>query len=295
MDTALWVQRLGKLLDVRLFAIGGTTVTVATLLSALLVLLATYWLSRLARKALTRAMEKRGVRDEGSIRAATRLVQYAVIVTGIAVAVQTLGVNLSALFAAGALFAVGIGFATRNIAENFVAGIILLVERSIKPGDILEIDGKVVRVLRMGIRATFVRTQDDEKLIVPNSILVSATVKNFTLFDSACRVRARVGVAYSSDLEQVRQVLEAVASGFGGRAPEPTPRVTLLRFGDSSIEYDVSVWIDDPWEAPAIGSRLNEAVCGALRRAGVTIAFPQLDVHFDPPVLDSLKRVAKAA
>src|SRR4030095_8726722 len=102
------------------------------------------------------------------------------IVVGLTLALHLAGIKLGAVFAAGAVFAVGLGFAMQNIAQNFVSGVILLVERSIEPGDVIEVNTQVVRVHQMGIRATLVRTLDDEDMIVPNSILVQTTVKNYT-------------------------------------------------------------------------------------------------------------------
>ncbi len=153
----------------------------------------------------------------------------------------------------------------------------------------LEVQNLVVRVERMGIRATLARTRDDEELIVPNSLLVQSAVKNYTLRDSLHRLRATVGVVYSSDLRLVFNTLRATALQLEWRTKEQEPRVLLLGFGNSSVDFEVSVWIDNPWNARQALSDLNEAIWWALKDAGVTIAFPQLDVHFDPPVVESVQ------
>ena len=199
------------------------------------------------------------------------------------------------IFAAGAIFAVGLGFAMQNIAQNFVSGVILLLERSIKPGDVLAIDSTVVRVIDMVIRTTLVRTRDDEELIVPNSVLVQGTVKNYTLHDSIFRLRAQVGVVYSSDMRHVADTLRKVAESVTWRSDKRNPRILMKEFGTSSVDFDVSVWMDDPWEAPRALAQLNEAIWFALRDAGVTIAFPQLDVHFDRNVSEAFGRLGAPA
>ena len=126
------------ILDYPLFNLAGTPVTVATVVVFLMILLATFIISRLIQKALIRGLVARKVKDEGTIEVARRLLHYGVLATGLAIGLQTIGVNLAALFAAGAFFAVGLGFAMQNIMQNFVSGVLLFGERTIKPGDVIE-------------------------------------------------------------------------------------------------------------------------------------------------------------
>jgi small-conductance mechanosensitive channel len=216
------------------------------------------------------------------------------MITGILVAVEVVGIDLRALFAAGAVFAVGIGFAMQNIVQNFVSGLILLVERSIKPGDILRVDGQIVQVQAMGIRATIVRTRDEEEMIVPNSSLVQSTVTNFTMRDSLVRLRVTVGVSYGSDMAKVRGILEEVGDRLAWRSSE-TPRVFLAAFGSSSVDFELAVWSNDPWMSRVHMSEMREAIWFAFLEQDVTISFPQVDVHFDPPVAEGLAAMARAA
>ncbi len=272
------------ILNETLFRISGTEVTAVTLITVVLIVVVTYLISRLLQRAIVRAFQFRGVTDVGTTGIAKRVVHYVVMVIGLGVGLQTLGLNLNTLFAAGALFAVAIGFAMQNIAQNFVSGMILLVERTIKPGDVLDVEGRVVRVERMGLRSTIARSRDEEDLIVPNATLVQSTVTNYTLRDSQYRVRANVGVAYESDMRLVRTTLEKAARSVASRNAVKDPRVLLTEFGNSTVNFDISIWIDDPWNAPGAQSALNEAVWFGLQDAGITIAFPQMDVHFDRPV-----------
>ncbi|MFW6198441.1 MAG: mechanosensitive ion channel family protein [Acidobacteriota bacterium] len=288
--------RLGQgFLDLHLFTISGTRVTVATVVSILLILLATLWISRLAQRGVGRLLRFGGVTDRGSQGLAKSLVHYAVLAVGVGVALHTAGINLATLFAAGAIFAVGVGFATQNVFENFASGLILMGERSIKPGDILEVEGRMVEVQHMGFRSTIVRNRDEEELIRPNSILVQSTVKSFTLRDRTYRLRSVVGVLYSSDMSEVRQALERAAAEIAWRRPDREPVVLLREFADSAVTWEVSVWVDDPWRREANRSQLNEAIWWALKDRGIVIAFPQLDVHFDPPVTESLAALRSPA
>lgn len=259
--------------------------TIASVLTFLLIVVFTLWVSRLCQRAMTKFFELRGVTDEGAIGVANRLVHYLVLLVGLGVGLDTLGFNLAALFAAGAVFAVAIGFALQNIAQNFVSGVLLLVERTIKPGDVLELDGTRVKVVKMGIRTTIVRTKDEEDLIVPNSNLVSSVVKNYTLRDPLYRVRVDVGVAYSSDMKQVMATLLKAAQSLAWRSMQKKPEVHMVAFGSSSVDFQVSIWIDDPWAFQKRYSDLHQAIWWALADAGITIAFPQLDLHLDPKIL----------
>lgn len=270
------------------FTIGDTTVTLSTLAVVILVVIFSMWVSRLAQKAIARFLRLRGVSDIGSIGVASRLMHYAVMFLGLGVALNTVGLDLTALFTAGAFFAVAIGFAMQSITQNFVSGIILLMERTIKPGDILEVEGQVVRIAELGVRSTVARTLSDEDLIIPNSILMQTTVKNYTLKDPVYRLRAEVGVTYDSDMHKVRTVLEECAEKLTWRNHEYIPRVLLIGFGASSVDWEVSVWMDDPFRMRTARSQLNEAIWWALKDSGVVIAFPQMDIHLDPPVQEAM-------
>lgn len=274
-------DQLTKLLHAQLFDLHGAPVTLSALIVFVLMLVVAVWVSRLAKTATKRALATRATIDPGSARAIARLVQYFVLVVGFAVAVETLGVDLAALFAAGAFLAVGVGIAMQGVAQNFVAGVSLLLERAIKPDDILMIDGRVVRITRLGIRAAVARTRDEEDLIIPNALMAQQIVTNYTLRDSLYRLRTSVDVSYASDVDLVFTVLHDVAMQSRDRDPSHEPRVLLTEFGDSGISFDVSIWVEDSWTAPLAKSRLNHAIWRAFRGKGITIPFPQMDVHFD--------------
>jgi len=289
------VEGAGAHLDKPLFEIAGTAVSVATLISIGFVLLATLVVGKLLTGLFERVLRRRGKTGEGEVKALVRVLRYAIWITGATIGLSTAGINLSALFAAGAIFAVAIGFAMQSILQNFVAGVILLLERAIKPGDVLEVEGQMVKVQHMGVRTTVARTLDDEDLIIPNGTLAQSSVKNFTLRDPEYRVRMRVGVAYSSDMDRVRQTLAAAADGLPWRLSQHEPRILLIEFGSSSVDWEVSVWTDDPWRVRTLRSDLQVAVWNALQAAGITIAFPQIDVHLDAAVARAIERLPGAS
>ncbi len=272
-----------QLLDHTLFTIAGTPITLATLAVFVLILIVTQVIAYAVSKSVARALALRKVQGKGTVEVAEKLLHYLILVTGLGIGLQTIGINLSALFAAGAVFAIGLGFAMQNIMQNFVAGVILLTERTVTPGDIIEVEGRIVRVQKLGIRSTLARTRDEEEIIIPNASIVQAPVTNYTLRDSLYRLRCEVGVTYDSDMKLVEKVLGQVGRGVECREKDVEPVVLLNGFGSSSVDWEVSIWITDPWRVLNARSDLNKAIWWGLKDAGIVIAFPQLDVHFDPP------------
>ncbi len=257
--------------------------TVATVGTSLIIVLVTFAITRLLDRWMTRMAASRDVQRAGSIAVTQRLVHYAILIGGFGLAFHTLGIDLTALFAAGALFAIAIGFAMQNIAQNFVSGVILLFERSIKPGDVVEVDGRLMTIKELGIRSTLARGLNEEDLIIPNSVLVQSTVTNYTLRDTLYRIDGVVGVSYSSDMHVVRDALHAAARSVEWSSALREPAVLMREFGSSSVNFMISVWTNDPWDLRRQRSVLNEAIWWALKDQGITIAFPQLAVHFDAP------------
>ncbi len=167
-----------RIVDTKVFTLSGAEVTIFEIFLFLLIFIGTIIISRIAQSSLNRALRKKFSKREGTLAALTRLLHYFIIVVGLTIGLQVIGIDLSTLFTAGAVFAIAIGFAMQNVVQNFVAGVILLLERSIKPGDVLEVDGHIVKIIDMGIRTTIARTLVDEELIMPNSVFSQSTVKN---------------------------------------------------------------------------------------------------------------------
>jgi small-conductance mechanosensitive channel len=250
-------------------------------LQAALVLLVVFVTLRILFKAIDHHYKKSDDRNKDDIRIYKRISRFFLWTLGILIALHVVGINLSSLFTTSGLLAVALGLSLKSILENYVGGLIIKSDDSIKHGDVLDIDGQMVRVKSIGIRATIVRTKEDSDILIPNSLLVQGKIGNYTRRDSLCRLWTSVGVSYSSDLKQVREVLEEVCRSFDGLSAQHAPVVLLTDFGNSSVNYQVFIWIEDPWNARSVKSKLNETVWWALKAAGIEIAFPQLDVHLD--------------
>lgn len=287
------LSRLGELSRQPLFTIAGTEVTLFSIFIFSVIIAVTYILSSLIQRALKRSFGSKFQSKPGTLAAILRLIHYIVLVVGFGIALPTVGISFSTLFAAGAIFAIAIGFAMQNIVQNFVSGIILLTERSITPGDIIEVEGGLVKVVEMRMRTTVVRTRREEELIIPNSVFAQSTVKNYTLNDNQFRVRVEVGVTYDSDMVKVKEVLEKTVQEIPWQSKVAEPSVRLMDFGDSAVIFWISLMVDDPWRQRVFMSDLREAVWFAFQKADITIAFNQLDVHLDPPVSDAIASLRK--
>lgn len=268
-------------IGVELFTVGGASITLGSVGTFMLIVAVSYWVSRAVQRVLRTTLTRGGLSEEGTLSTIERLTHYVVLFLGAAIGLQAIGISLASVFAAGAFVAVGIGFALQNILQNFVSGVILLAERSITEQDVLEVDGEMILVERIGARSTVARTRNDQQRIIPNSTLVQSTVINYTLSDTRFRIRAQVGVSYSSDMDAVEAALGRACRLIDERDPEREPVILLLDFADSSVVWEASVWAFDPWQARFTRSHLNKEIWNEFKRAGIVIAFPQLDVHID--------------
>jgi len=259
--------------------LGATSISYAALLLALSVIVGGFVAASKIGNRIRSLGEGRSARTRWPVVAA-QIVGYALRFVSVAAALQITGINIASVFAGGAVLVVGIGIAMQKVAENFVSGIILFAERSIQEGDIIEFDGRVAKVMHMGIRATIAVTLDDEEIIVPNSMLAQSAVKNLTLTEIIYRLRIKIGISYSADVDRAAKVLEEAAKAVAWREASRDPVILLTDFGASSIDFEVSVWTRDVWALRRGQSELRKAAWRALREANISIPFPQLDVHF---------------
>jgi potassium efflux system protein len=188
---------------------------------------------------------------------------------------------------------VGIGFGLQNVVNNFVSGLILMFERPIEPGDIVDVDTLQGRVVEIGLRATRIKTWEGAEVVVPNGTLLSGNLINWTLSDSTRRVEVTVGVAYGTDVRRVLEILLRVAVGQKDAMKDPAPVVLFTGFGDSSLNFVMRFWTRDADTAPIARSDAGVAIAEALAAEGIEIPFPQRDLHIrsvDTRVADALKQ-----
>ncbi len=276
-------------LDHKLFAIGEVDITPVSVGIFCVTIGIAFLVGSAVKKAILRLLLNRSrAGSEGSAYAVGRITQYVIIATGCLLALETMGISLSTLAALGAVFAVGLGFGLQNITQNFVSGLILLFERPIAKGDVVIVDGTFGVVDEISIRATRVMTFDSIAMIVPNNKLVSEIVENRSEPTHTYRVRINVRAAYGTDSLLVEKTLLQVAEDNELVLKEPSPSVFFVSFGESSLDFQLCVWLDDPKAALGTASDLRHAIVRAFAERGIVIPVPRRDVSISGSLPEQL-------
>ncbi|MEM9300825.1 MAG: mechanosensitive ion channel domain-containing protein [Pseudomonadota bacterium] len=273
------------LLKTRLFNIGETPVTPGGLLRVLIILLVAYWISTAVSHALERLGQARSFMNQSSIYTLSRLIHYVLMIGALLVALGSLGLDFSNLAIIAGALSVGIGFGLQSIVGNFVSGLILLFERSLKVGDYVQLDnGLRGHVREINIRSTRINTNDNIDVLVPNSEFVSKEVVNWTLRENMARMRIRFGVAYGTDKELVRRIGIEAADRVDftlKNMPGKDPEVWFVNFGDSSLDFELLVWVSR--SGVRRPGRVQATYLWELHTLfeehGIEVPFPQRDLH----------------
>ncbi len=271
---ALWTQSLFSGIE-----IGGFTLAPGNLLIAILMLSAGLVATNLVRRWLTTRVLPNTRLEIGARNSIAAGTGYVGVGIAILVAMGALGLDFTNLALVVGALSLGIGFGLRNVVENFVAGILLLIERPIKVGDWIIVNNHEGTVRHISVRSTEIETFDRAAVIVPNADLVSSSVINWTHTNRMARERIRVRVAYGSDTEQVAQILLRCAKEHRKVLAAPPPLALFVGFGDSSLDFELRCFIGDTDDFMTVLSELHFAVERALREAGIVIPFPQRDLH----------------
>ncbi len=259
--------------------LGKNNITIKMVLFAGLVLYAAVACSWVVRSLLEAEFFPRQKFDRGLRDSIKKLLHYSIIFLGFLLAMSLAGVELRNFAVLAGAFGIGIGFGLQNIVNNFVSGLILLFERPIKVGDLVVLDNEWGSVRKIGLRSTVVTTMEESEIIVPNSLLVSEKVTNWSLTSSLCRVSVPVGVAYGSDVALVLKILSEVGAQVAEIMAEPPPSPLFKGFGDSSLDFELRVWISDVKNRLVVQSEICNYIDRRFREEKVEIPFPQRDLH----------------
>lgn len=221
--------------------------------------------------------------DEGAAHAYQSLAYYALLAILFVTALHIADIPLTAFAVLGGALAIGVGFGSQNIVNNFISGLILLAERPIKLGDLVELEGTYGNIERIGLRSTRVRTGDNIHVIVPNSAFLENPVINWTHSDRQVRISVSVGVAYGSPTRAVEKLFVQAINEHPQVLENPKPMVLFTAFGDNSLEFEARFWvvINSLMARHIIESEIRFRIDELFREAGLVIAFPQRDIHFD--------------
>jgi potassium efflux system protein len=261
------------------FSFFSLIITPGSILAIVFIIYSSILVSRWTRTFLLQEVLPRYKVEQGAQISINRLVHYAILFVGFIILLSTLGFGLNQITIIGGALGVGIGFGLQAIVNNFVSGLILLFERPVKVGDMIEVGPDVGEVKELGLRATTVQTFDNAEIVIPNSQLITGSVVNWTLAEKKIRVKVPVGVAYGSDISAVLKILLTCADDNASVLSKPKPAALFLAFGASSLDFELRAWIADFSNKLNVLSELNQDIEYEFSLAGIRIPFPQADLH----------------
>lgn len=264
------------------FDLGSFSFTPVSLLLGLTLITIALFIKRFLHRLLTIKFFPRFKINPGLANAYSTLVGYGFLVLAMIIVLPVAfpGFDWSALSVMLGAVSFGVGFGLRNVTDNFVSGLIILLERPVKVGDRITIDGTSGTIKHVRARSTTVQTNDNIEVIVPNSRFISEAVVNWSHSDNQVRLRLPVGVHYNSDVLQVRDVLEKAVLCHPEVLRDPPPSAKFVAFGDSSLNFEIWVWTVDSTQRPAgFKSDLNYLIWQHLKDADIEIPYPQRDLY----------------
>lgn len=280
---------LSDILDYTIIEVGGHAVKIFQVILLLLILLVVRIVTNSIEHVIQRRAEKYDL-DEGKKFAVIKLVKYFVYVIALVLGLESLGFDISILLAGSAALLVGVGLGMQDMFKDLISGIIILFEGSIKVGDVIEINQLVGLVKEINIRTSKVRTRDGIIIIVPNSSFINQSVINWSNGNKLTRFKIDVGVAYGSDVRLVEKLLVECTLQNDMISTRPKSFARFNNFGDSSLEFQLYFWSERIWRIENIKSELRYAIDETFRKNGITIPFPQRDLHLKTGNLGSVEK-----
>lgn len=266
-----------------ILTVDKNVITVGSLIVGLFFIILGYIAARRLSRMLSRRLWSRMGADRATIATIDTLTFYVLLIFLTLFALKMANVPLTMFTLVGGAVAIGVGFGSQNIVNNFFSGLILMFERPIKLGDFIEVDGIAGTVEDIGIRSTRVLLVDNRHIIVPNSSFLEKNVLNWTHSNNVLRTWVNVGVAYGSPTEKVRELILQAIDGEDQVLKRPEPTVLFVEFGDNSLNFEVLFWIEVKriLDRRLIQSNIRFSIERLFRDNGIVVAFPQRDVHLD--------------
>ena len=274
-ESSFW-QRIRAFLDRHYDFSEGISISVQDVLVIITVIFLTSLLLRLVLRLVTRKLP---ADDKSKFNVVFGYFRWLIYVVIFLITLHSVGINVTAVFAASAALLIGIGLALQTLFQDILAGVFILVDQSVHVGDIIEIDGKVGRVDEMKLRTTRAVTIDNKVLVIPNHLYLTNSLYNWTQNGTTTRESVQVGVAYGSDVQLVKKLLLQAADEHDDILKFPQPLVLFTDFGDSSLNFKLIVTLNDSFQAIIPKSDLRFKIDQLFRENNVTIPFPQRDIH----------------
>jgi potassium-dependent mechanosensitive channel len=269
--TTPFVAGLGAALNASV-TLGSLSISLGSTLAFIIAIWASFLVSRFVRFVLEEDVYSHLVLDRGIPYAISTMLHYAILLVGFFVALGALGIDLTKITILAGAFSVGIGFGLQNVINNFVSGLILLFERPIKIGDIIEVGGNIGEVRQIGIRASIIRTKDGSEVIVPNGLLISGQVTNWTLSDPGRAVEVSVTVTPTADLHYVAELLKSIAADHPDVGKDPPPQAHVTSITATAVVFQLRIWTERNEAWAQVRSDLSVAINQTLAREKILMA-----------------------
>lgn len=264
----------------KLITIAGIKLTFGSTILALVLLAFATRISRIAVKVINKRLIEPFVDDKGARNTYQTFAFYGALAGVVTMAMTIAGIPLTVFTVVGGALAIGVGFGSQNIVNNFISGVILLVEQPVKVGDVVEVEGMAGAIQSIGTRSTKIKTIEDKIYIIPNSFFLEKAVLNSTFENTIVRTAIEVGVAYESDPRKVELACLNILTQVDGVVKDPSPLVLFENFGDSTLNFRLVFWSDINSENLSIlRSNIRYKIFESFREQGIEIAFPQRDVN----------------
>ena len=272
------MQTLNNIIEIEFFQIGKYSFTVGILATILMIIIFTKLSLWILRKILFRYKNIKKY-EEGNLHSLFQIIKYVIWIITTLIILDTLGLELNVLFAGSAALLVGIGLGLQSTFKDFISGIILLFEGSIKVGDILEIDNDVVKIKKIRLRTSVAINRDDIITILPNSLITTNKVINWSHQTKKTRFRIKIGVAYGSDVDLVVSILKESAAEYLKNKNTSTIGVQFLDFGSSSLNFVLLFYSKDIFRIETIKSEIRKIINRKFIKNKIAIPYPQIDLH----------------
>ncbi len=251
-------------------------ISVGTLILIIVGLVITALILKILHKVITAKLPEE---DKNKFVSIFNFLKYLLYIFVVVIVLHTSGVNLTVLLTASAALFVGLGFALQYLFQDIISGILIIMDQSLHVGDVIKVEDKIAKVFEIKLRTTRALTRDDKVVIIPNHIFLVNSIYNYTQNHSRTRESIIIGVAYGSNVKLVTKILEEVAMNHEGVLKNPKPFVQFDDFGDSALMFSLNFFIADSFSDPRIKSEMRYQIDANFRNEGVTIPFPQRDVH----------------
>ncbi|HYJ30996.1 MAG TPA: mechanosensitive ion channel domain-containing protein [Allosphingosinicella sp.] len=274
------LKSLSHLLDQIGFNAGDTRISLLTILQVVVTIVALYAVVKLLTRIAGHSIRRASGLDPTQQLLAQKLIAVAMIAVAFFIGIDLVGIDLTALAVFSGAFGLAVGFGFQKTFGNLIAGIILLMDRSIKPGDVIVVGDSFGHVNKIGVRAVSIVTRDGKEHLIPNENLMTQEVENWSYSSRDVRVHIPVGIAYDCDLPRAQALMIEAAKASSRVLQTPEPRVWLRAFGESSIEHEILVWISDPEGGVGnVQSEILNRLWVLFKENGVSIPFPQRDIR----------------